>query len=105
MVGDGDPPYTSIVDGRREDHLHSVSDACCVGQISCEYPKDSVMPAMVADQQAQRPTVVDPVMMQLTPQVQEQDIYLCLVIRLEGKDVHHFIPPCRALALDVYWNP
>lgn len=58
LVGEGDPPYPSIVDAIREDHLHSVSDACCVRQISCECPKDSVMPTMVADQQAQRPMVV-----------------------------------------------
>ena len=58
LVGEGDPPYPSIVDAIREDHLHSVSDACCVRQISCECPKDLVMPAIVADQQAQRPTVV-----------------------------------------------
>lgn len=57
LAGEGDPPYPSIFDALREDRLHSVSDACCVGQISCEYPKDSVVPAVVENKCAQRPMV------------------------------------------------
>ena len=58
MAGEGDPPYPSIVNALREDHLHSVSDACCVGQISREYPKGSVVPAVVENKCAQRPMMV-----------------------------------------------
>lgn len=58
LAGEGDPPYPSIVDALREDRLHSVSDACCVGQILCEYPKDSVVPAVDENKCAERPMMV-----------------------------------------------